>query len=121
MRKKILVIGNSSNDLAMFAGQQLDLKCFSQFDIVCYSATASAHDERGTVHTFGLINWVEEGLTSEHYHILITIGVDVIQRLAKVPSYEEMLLWDIADAKDVEEQQAAITEHVNYFLSRHFY
>jgi hypothetical protein len=117
-RKRIFVLGNSSNDFAKFASQQLDTKCYSQFDIICYSIPCSATEERESVYAFGHMDRPEDGFIDQHYDILISIGLDVIQLLPKIPSYEKILFWDVESTRD---EYDAIIENVNFFISRYLY
>ncbi|KDN27540.1 hypothetical protein VFDL14_19100 [Vibrio fortis] len=112
------MLGDTSNDLALFAAQQLDIKCYGHFDIVCYSIPTSAVGERASVQTFGGLEKVEGDFSAGHYDLLITVSLNAIQMVSPMPTYDKLLFWDVEKTED---EYDAVIENVNFFMSRYMY
>ncbi|MDK9760655.1 hypothetical protein KI743_01450 [Vibrio sp. D420a] len=117
-RKRIFVLGDSSNDLALFAAQQLDIKCYGHFDIICYSIPTSAVGDRANVQTFGRVDKLDGDFTAGHYDLLITVSLNAIQMVSPMPTYDKLLFWDV---EKTENEYDAVIENVNFFMSRYMY
>lgn len=117
-RRKIMVVGATDNDLATFACQQLDINCYEQFDIICHTVPLSANADKEKQQAYGQSDQVAKDFIDDHYDILISIGFKVVQVLPKIPSYDEILFWDTDYVSD---QYAAITENINFFISKYKY
>ena len=117
-RKRIFVLGDSSNDLALFAAQQLDIKCYGHFDIISYSIPTSAVGERANVQTFGHLDRLDSDFTAGHYDLLIAVSLNAIQMVSPMPTYDKLLFWDVEKTED---EYDAVIENVNFFMSRYMY
>lgn len=117
-RMKVIVIGDGDNNLAELASHEIDIKCNSYFDISYYSAPNPFVNKSRLRQGNNQLSAKEASILEHHYDILIAVGLDAIQRLSKLPSYDKILFWDMSDTQD---EQEALSENVNFFLSRYFY
>ncbi len=114
----MLVIGVTDNDLVVFASQQLDSKCCNQFDIVSYSVPTTKHSDPEHIQSYGKHEIGRCDVIDEHYDVLISIGLEVIQVMPNIPTYEEILFWDVVQSNNPYD---AITDNTNFFLSKYVY
>jgi len=117
-RKKIFVLGTTDNDLTGYACQQLERKSFENLEIICYVIPPTAHSDALKVTPCGDINKVDKDFLQQHYDIFISVGFKAIQLLPTLPSYGEIVFWDIDSAS---EAYGAITKDINYFISKYLY
>ena len=96
----------------------LSERALKNLEIICYVIPSTAHADALQVTPCGDINKVDKDFLQQHYDILSRLDLKAIQLLPVLPSYGEIVFWDVDSASEVYE---AITEDINFFISKYLY